>query len=514
MYVGGAFKYPYLEDTDPWAHALSAKYIAVEKTAYAPGQGYQYLDPYPPGYDLVMAILNQTSGSMLWTLKFFNGLILSLGIIFFYFFANSFMGDRKKALFATFVLAAIPSFFTHFIWAHSLVVALFFPTLYCLEKIQTDKRWTLSAMLLVASIPLVQPSQALKLGIMLGIYFVVKSLYERKFLKEHLFALVGGLLISLVWWLTKGLEMLSSVRQDSIIRHGATVSTSFFAKIVALFPAERGTATKAYVFSDFFTVKPFGGINQHLGWGAFVTILVVIGMIYLIFNYKKIFKSQNSWIGITLLWFIFTFLGTNSVTFNLPVGLFAFRFWILLAIPAALLSSLGLVFLFEKGKKIGLPAILILLVILVGVIATSGYQKYQHNTSPNWPPDGRWTSMEELQGFIWLKTLPDNTNIFVISTDEEKAIVGFDKYICAWCKETQEFRKDFINTDAVKLHSWLKKNNYEYIIISGMSYRYLTNEFGENRTREFLPKLNDEIASSGLYQPTHQTKGMLVFKVV
>ena len=84
MYAGGAFKYPYLEDDDPWEHANSVKYIAIEKTLNSPDNyEFKYLDPYPPGYNLMMGVLHQTSPSMMWTLKFFNGLMLALGILFF-----------------------------------------------------------------------------------------------------------------------------------------------------------------------------------------------------------------------------------------------------------------------------------------------------------------------------------------------------------------------------------------------------------------------------------------------
>ena len=118
MYHKGSFSYPYLEDDDPWGHASSAKYVAVEKTLFVP-EGkerlFQYLDPYPPGYSLVMGVLHQVSASISWTLKFFNTVIIVLGIAFFYFFARSFLNNANKALFATFVLFAIPSYLSHFI---------------------------------------------------------------------------------------------------------------------------------------------------------------------------------------------------------------------------------------------------------------------------------------------------------------------------------------------------------------------------------------------------------------
>ena len=131
MYTSGAFKYPYLENNDPWSHAKGAEFISIQKTAFDPNpfdttNALTYVDPYPPSYDIFMGVLHQTSQSLNWTLKFFNSLIISLGILFFYYFAKSFIGDEQKALYATFVLAMIPCYPSHFIWAHSLVITLFF----------------------------------------------------------------------------------------------------------------------------------------------------------------------------------------------------------------------------------------------------------------------------------------------------------------------------------------------------------------------------------------------------
>ena len=39
MYAKGAFAYPYLEDEDPWGHAVGAKYVALEKNAYEKKSG-------------------------------------------------------------------------------------------------------------------------------------------------------------------------------------------------------------------------------------------------------------------------------------------------------------------------------------------------------------------------------------------------------------------------------------------------------------------------------------------
>jgi len=76
MYAKGSFSYVYLEDSDPWGYALAAKFVAIEKTLEDPPwtnpNDIGYIDPYPPGYDIVMGILHQTEPSLQFTLKFFN----------------------------------------------------------------------------------------------------------------------------------------------------------------------------------------------------------------------------------------------------------------------------------------------------------------------------------------------------------------------------------------------------------------------------------------------------------
>ncbi len=78
----------------------------------------------------------------------------------------------------------------------------------------------------------------------------------------------------------------------------------------------------------------------------------------------------------------------------------------------------------------------------------------------------------------------------------------------------QDFRKDIIHVNATELYKFLQRNKYEYLIIGGMTYKYLGRQFGENKTKEVIPKLTEDIANSGKFTVAHQTKGMVVFKVL
>ena len=112
----------------------------------------------------------------------------------------------------------------------------------------------------------------------------------------------------------------------------------------------------------------------------------------------KFIEKKNAWVIISLTWLLFTFLGTNSLTFNLPIGLFAFRFWMLQAVAIALITPIAIwsILALIRNKTI---RIAIIAVILIAIYATSGTHKYAVNTA-QWGPDNRWSSIEELQGYL------------------------------------------------------------------------------------------------------------------
>lgn len=501
MYVSGAFSYPYLEDDDPWSHATSVKYIATEKTAYSPNFYFNYLDPYPPGYGIVMGILHQTSSSLMWTLKFFNALIISLGIIFFYFFAKEFIGDESKALFSTFILSAIPCFLSHFIWSHALIVILFFPAFYCLEKIRENKKWMFAAILVIASICVTQPTQAMKFGALFAIFWIIKSITNKNLQKEVLFSGLAGFFASFLWWgdmlIKYGLSGIFGSKSATAAIGGTKSFLSFFTM--------KGTATRLYTFNDFFVAKSQNMINNPIGVGIVISLLLLASLVYILIKYKKSLSKENSWILISLFWLIFTFLGIHGGT-RIPVALFSFRFWMLFAIPVSLLAAEGAWFLMDFGKKMKIDKTLIVAIIIFGVLATSGYQKYAVNTAM-WPPGVGWSSSEEIEGYVWLKTLPENTKIFGLCSETSSAhLIGFDKYDCFWCEDENMLRKDIMNKTQEQLHSWMKIKNYDYFIVDSTCVE----SFDINKTNDFL----QESVSSGLFQLSYQTEGMVLMKII
>ncbi|MBI2576579.1 hypothetical protein HYV84_05170 [Candidatus Woesearchaeota archaeon] len=573
MHLKGAFSYPYLEDTDPWEHALGAKYAAVEKTATPPPsatKGYfAYLAPYPPAYDALLGILHQTSPSLSWTMKFFNALMVSLAIPFFYIFAGKFISHPDKAMFATIVFSFIPSFLSHFIWSHALIVPLFLVAMYALEMIQEDKRWIVPGAIALAGMLVVQPTKIAKLGILLGLYVVIVCIVEKKFLWNPFAALAGGTLLSLAWWSSNFSFFFKKNISGYVAKAGDQASAGILAKLKAMFPPDIGTGTRAYGFDDFFVARTQNMINNPIGIGTALSILVFIGMLLLLFflirhllqqrdetsklrffvgagsialsflfGIFSLFKSlgafaymllfallalflvknplsrerKNVWIPISLAWMLFTFLGANSLTFNLPVGLFAFRFWMLLAIAIALFAPAALWFLLGFSQNQWVKwAIIGIAVVSIGI--TSAYPKYKVNTA-QWGPDGRWSSMQELQGYIWLKeNLPPNTKVFPFS-GEDSLLTGMDMFVCGWCQKESSLRNSLLNTTSEELHGGLKSLGYQYLLLDGMSFKTFPRVYGENATREILPQQFQDIASSSGFSPALQVDGLVVLKII
>jgi hypothetical protein len=513
MYVKGSFVYPYLEDDDPWTHAKGIKYVTMEKNVRDTNNVFKYIDPYPPGFAVLFGVLHQTSSSLMWTMKFFNALIISLGVLFFYFFAKQFVGNRNKALLSTSIFVMVPCYLSHFIWSHSLVVTCFFPLMYSIGRIREDSRWKYAFMLVYSGIFLIQPTQAIKISILVGIYLVVFSILKKKVQWNVLFAMIGGFLLSLLWWYNKIGAMFGKQGKKAIIfsTQETNFITQLIGKLARAFPSNSGTATRAYTFNDFFVAKSQNLINNPIGVGIVLSILLFLSLIIILRRYKSLADEKNHWISVALLWLLFTFIGINSVTFNLPVGLFAFRFWMLFAIPLSLIAAHGFVFIVELLKQMKVPKIATISLIIILIFLTSGQQKYTLNTAM-WLPGGVWTSNDEVSGYMWLKTLPVNTKVFSYSGDE--IVIGLDKFSCMWCDNLIEFRKDLLYQNVSELYNWLKKEKYQYLVMDSMSYRDLVRPFGENETNELLPKRLQEIISSEKFQVVHQTKSMVVFKLL
>lgn len=499
MYHKGSFGYDYFEDGDPWIHAAAAKYIALEKTTLDPGkETFQYIDPYPPAYDALMAILYQTSGDLMWTFKFFNSLLLSLGILFFFYMAKKFLGDPYKALFATFILTMIPSYMSHFIWSHTLVVLLIFPLFYSLEHINKENKWHYITAICYAGIMLAQPTQSFKITLMLGIYFIIKSLYGGFATKEFLAGLYGGVASLVVWW---G-PMWIKYKETGLVKALGSGGSKKGAEGFTL--KYWGTADRVYNFNDFFYAKAQNMINNPIGIGVVICLLVGITLIWVIWKNKKLFEQKYRLFVTSFAILLFTFAGVHGV--RLPVQLWAFRFWMLQAIFISLVVPEGMWALKNILKKIRVPAFVIILIVVAGVFFTSGSQKYAVNTS-QWGPTASLMQFGQLESWMYIKDMPKDTKIYYPCEHGmvDYAILSYDKYMCVWCQEDMDRKNRFFNISLNENYDWLNSKDYKYLYIDGNCVQ----QVGENKTNE----LAQQALTSGKFLVEKQTTGAILMKV-
>jgi len=499
VYLNGSFTYDYLEDDDPWNYVSAGKYVSQEKTAWEPiNHNFRYIDPAPISYSTIMGVLHQTNDSISWTFKFFNSFLIALSILFFYYFALEFTKNKNKAIFSTFIITILPSFMSHFIWAQSLAIPLMFPAFYCLLKLKEDKKWRYPGSILIGAILLSHVYVAIVFGGMVFIFLACQAIQNSiKATKQTLITILSGLIISSFYWvtmlITKGLNSTLSGVGFSISKFTkATVDTS---------------SGLIYNLNDFIIAPLQSKMDQPTGLGIFVFIILVITLIVSLRNIKKV--NKNMYLKVSTFWLIFTFIGLQSNAF--PIKLFPHRFWVFFAIPVALLVGDGL-FTISKSLKNKKVRYALLSILFIGILWTSAYPKYVVETG-NWPAGASWTSYDEINGYLWLKTLPPDTKVFTYNVHDQH-IIGLDKYSCSWCKEVVDFRENILEKDINELYTFLKGEKYKYLVISGMSYKYLGRKFGETKAKEKINEILRDIQNSTKFSAAHQTNGAIIFKIL
>jgi hypothetical protein len=506
IYCYGAFQYPFLEDDDSWAHAAGIKYIAIEKNLNVAPGNFQYLNPYPPGYDLLFGILHQTSPSLYWTLKFFNALIISLSFLFFYYFVKVFSRDDLRALTTTFFLATIPCYLSHFIWAPALAMTLFFPAFYFLRKVPQDRNYIFPGAVVIAAIFLTQPTHSIKFVILTIIWGVLVLGFHKRLSRNLVLTAILATFLASIWWLPV-IHNLWKENSCILLKAGSQREQRIYQTadiIPKMFNASSGTATHPYRWKDFlFPLRP-NYINNPIGIGPALLFLAALGIYYVFVHWKRRDKDGHIYSLTALGWLVFTFLGVNSMTFHLPVGLFAFRFWMLLAIPIALFAAEGFLESLSriKNERFHLMATA---AFLFGVLFWSAYPKYFVNTT-FWDWGSYWTSTVELKGYVLLREkLTPNTKVFSFSSNH--LVIGHDMRADYWTKTYQDSFAKAFELNAAELHQRLKNLGFEYIIVGARERETYGSEVLDNKIQS--------LSQSSLFQAKFHVKdGAIIFKVM
>lgn len=506
----GAFSYPYLEDDDPWNHAVSAMYVATQHTYSIDPQvrelssGYAYyLEPYPPAFGVIMGVLRQANDSIVWTLKFFNVLLATLAVAFFYLFAREFTKSDMKALFAAFILAALPGFMSHFIWSQTLALALYPVALYAALRASADKGWIIPAIVAVASMMVTQPvvSFFFALTLVLIALFVFaheslrKGAWKKRFEKTLRLALVGaaGAAASLLYWgaqLAKwGWEGFLRLRGGDLPGSGSGWSG--------------GYALQQYTLGEVLFPAHSSRIDQAVGWGLAVTLALALGIVMIVLARKRTLALRTEWrYWPLLIWFALLFVAVFGPSLGVP-GYGSSRLWPELAMPLALIAVEGVFILAASvAGKSQLARLGLVVLVAIGIAATSIPAKIAVQTA-QWPAGGQWQAPQvEIPAYVQMsQTIPKGSRVYAFCSGDQRAL-GFDMMSEPWDYETALFRKQAINLSSEEIVAFLERHDYDYVTVDATCVV----EFGENETA----RLAEKLTQAQRFQPLLSEPGFIL----
>ncbi len=568
MYIHGSFVSPYFEDGDPYVYAMDAKYIALEKTFSAPYHFTHFAEPYPQGYQIFMGVLHQTNNSIYWTFKFFTALMVSFSILFFYYFAKSFTKNEDIALISTFALFAIPCWVSHFIFSLNFNMALLPVFLYALSKIDDNKRWKYTSMILYASLLVNHVNTAVSITLFFIVYYLNKVFVEEKLNPEIIHAGFFGFLISLIFYIPSYFRHPDILSTDASGLGGAEYMIGLFSKIfssplfaglfiflmlaavliyikrerlfhpvrkilqiqnikykivlgllavimlVLVLPSEKiisikGSGTRAYVLKDFFIAQQGNLTNNPIGVGLVLMTFFCIGILLMILNYKKLFKKENFWLSTTLIWTIVSLIIIFGA--SLSIMYIPFRMWTFFGLFASLVIGFAVVSLL-KGVKQRYIRILILAVFVLLVIPTSFSQKYWHNTA-HWS-EHQIMVPESQQLYIWMRDggLPKDSMVTNLC-HKEILVFGYDMLSKPWLSEEldSESREAYyihaLNKSLEDNYNFLKRNDFDYVTLGASCVAKFKADV------ELLNNRLQEMMNSTKFSLVKNTKTEFLFKV-
>jgi len=517
MYLKGSFAYAWFEDGDPWRYAAAIKYIAVEKTYDAPFRFIEVGQPYPQAYQMILAIVSQINHSLNWSVKFFNSLIISLSLLYFYCLVRKITDNQRAGLLATAALASMPAWLSHFIFAINLS-CVFLPLLiYMLIKIDENKRWSAAGAAAFAAVWLTHFSSAVAISLLFITYLLTKAFCENNLNRRLIIVGAAGFAASLFFWVPSlarfsekapgGLYLIMPYVQKIISEKtwaigtlalilavaallvtekrwcGALVCLAhktktrnlkpklFALALVALmalllcphkFMGLRGSGSIAYEPNHFFLFERKANFIQNpYGIGPLAMVVSLCALGYCLFHIKNLFSPGNKFRAIIVTFWFFSFLAVNGAHFSLNI--MPFRMWAYFAFAVGL--SIGLFYLDFIDKKLAahilrLPVSLILIMCF---IPTWHAFKFSLN-STMWRES--YINVIQAQEFLsWTKNnLPADSKVYTYGVSQVIPIV-YDMVSYVWDREVDEYQ--FNDTGASLEHNYqfLKSKGYDYVLI-------------------------------------------------
>ncbi|MFH0737390.1 MAG: hypothetical protein V1827_02795 [Candidatus Micrarchaeota archaeon] len=497
VYWQGATSYPWLEDDDPWGYAHDAKWVSIEQTYSVPYGGEQIsrlsrLEPFPPGYSILIGVLHQMTVSLSDTLKFYNVLLIGSGLIFAFGFFSQITGNRLLALVATFFLLALPSFMNHFIWAQSLAIPLLFVAFFALEKAKNEQRYVLAAAAAIASIALTHPAVAGIFALLYASYALIQAIASGKEALMPIIRITGfAIALSCIFYVP---VLLKFGLANTISGVGLTSSLVNIEDGQVVYQDDT-SGNIVYGVSDFLFPQPQGKIDQQSGIGLAISALCVGGLFLSLRDMKK----TEPWLLCAVVWFAICMLGVEGN--GLPVKLFPHRFWVYLSIPVAMLAAHAYIQLDNAitGKK----RLILAAVMVLSVLDSSAIAKYNVEMA-SWPPGAYLSSAQQVEGFAGMKTsLPADTMVFPLCIPDNR-VIGFDMLTDMYDPDYVAFKKSAPDQSADQVYSFLAPRGYEYLIIDSSCLA-----MGEEKANAVLT----DFIGSDKYDLAYSNGGFFLFRL-
>ena len=577
MYIQGSFNSPAFENGDPYSYGLSTKFIAEEKTYSSDYHFTHYAEPYTQGYQIFLGIMHQSNDSIYWTMKFFSSLIISLAIVFFFFFVRKFTKSDDIGFYATVALFAIPAWLSHFIFSLNFNMALFPLFLYSVLHIKDNKKWKYPVMIVFSSILINHAYTALTIMMFFIAYYLVKVFVEGKISEDYIHVGFYSLVISLFFYVPSllkykdfilrekpidigGLDRLFPFFYDlitqkvtvfiGIIAIGALVYYyrnqifkpinnfiskdgmkpmlyfGFFTIIFAIliiptkkFIAIKGTATRDYVFNDFFIAQSGNYTNNPIGIGSIIMTFFVLGLILILFNYKKLFTENNLWLGQTLTWVILSSIFLFGTYFS--VMYIPFRMWTFFAFFTAIIFGFVVNKLVSLINQESIKWLVVILIVIL-TIPTSFSQKYTHNTVP-WS-EHQIMVPDSVNLYVWMREggIPKDSMVTNLC-HREYLMSSYDMMTRPWETEDLAERKYFktdgslpyyktaLNVSLEDNYNFLKRNNFDFVTIGASCAAKF--ELDEGEQALLLARVN-EMINSTKFIPVKSTGSELLFRII
>lgn len=496
VYLSGSFSYPYLEDGDSWTHADVASFIGEKQTYSISAENPEilhYTEPYPPVYSGLMGLLNQVDGDLYGVLKFINSVLISLSVIFIFFFVGRLTNSAEIALFSSFLLAVMPSFLSHFIFSAAYATMLFFPALYCFSRLKDNRSWLWPTALVFSGVFIVQPIAAAMFFLLILVYLLTRLVVKKRINIIESKALIFGLILSQLYWIPTFIKFGFKAVADKLgfgMFAGGAGDSSFGV---------------IYKITDYIIAPSASKIDQPTGWGVFMFGLLAVCIIFYLISKKDSTMRRDVWIPTMIIYTIILVFLTEGNAF--PIKFVPHRLWAFLAIGVVILAAYGAHYLLNQFNDNKSAKYILLIILFVGLLFTSAAPKYAVETAM-WPPGAFWNSQEELAGYLTIPgTIPENSRIMIACDTSDYKVAGLNMRGRSWDTEVLEFKKDIAGKTSSQIYEFAKSKGYEYIIFDGVCIK------NDIMSEEKINSVINELQLGGQASVEINNVGMVMLKL-